>query len=383
MEETQVQLPVMAVQGAEESNPLEIHNAFTNPKTVNHRRRWFKIALYIIFVLLGQSAATLLGRLYFDKGGNSKWLATVVQLVGFPVLLPYYLLRTSSSPPKTNTIPSQPSPLVLAFVYVSLGLLVALDCYLYSVGLMYLPVSTYSLICSSQLAFNAFFSFFFNNLKFTPFIINSLVLLTISSTLLAFQPDDSGDSAGVSKGKYVIGFLCTVGASAGYGLVLSLTQLAFTKVLKKETFKVIMDMIIYQCLSATCATLVGLFASGEWKGLKREMEEYELGKASYVLNLTWTAITWQLFNIGCVGLIMDVSSLFSNAISVLSLPIVPIMAVFLYHDKLNGIKGISMALAVWGFVSYVYQHYLDDLRSKAGNSDVQKASLSDEVNGYI
>ena len=37
-------------------------------------------------------------------------------------------------------------------------------------------------------------------------------------------------------------------------------------------------LIIYQSLVATCATLVGLFASGEWKGLKREMDEFELGK---------------------------------------------------------------------------------------------------------
>ncbi|KAI4295398.1 hypothetical protein L6164_035447 [Bauhinia variegata] len=357
--------------------------SFTNQRTNNLRkryRRWFKIALYTVFLLLGQSVATLLGRLYYDKGGKSKWLGTLVQLAGFPVLFPYYLCILSA--PKNpisnnNTHPRQPSS-VLAFVYVSIGLLMALNCYLFSVGLMYLPVSTYSLICSTQLAFNAFFSFFLNKLKFTASIINSLVLLSISSTLLAFQSADSGDSAGVPKGKYVIGFICTVAASAGYGLVLSLTQLAFRKVLKRETFKEIMDMIIYQSLAATCATLVGFFASGEWKVLKREMKEYELGEASYMLNLTWTTISWQLFNIGCVGLVMDVSALFSNAISVFGLPIIPIMAVVLFHEKMNGIKVISMVLAVWGFISYVYQHSLDDLKSKAENIDVQKAPPPEE-----
>jgi hypothetical protein len=53
------------------------------------------------------------------------------------------------------------------------------------------------------------------------------------------------------------------------------------------------------------------------------MEEYEIGKASYVLVLTFIAIYWKVFNIGCVGLIFEISSLFSNAISVLGLPIVP------------------------------------------------------------
>ncbi|KAK9936715.1 hypothetical protein M0R45_013543 [Rubus argutus] len=103
-------------------------------------------------------------------------------------------------------------------------------CFLYSVGLSYLPVSTYSLICASQLAFNALFSFFFNSQKFTPYIVNSLVILTISSTLLVLQGDDeTANSKKFSKGKYLIGFFCTVGASAGYALTLSLTQLVFVK----------------------------------------------------------------------------------------------------------------------------------------------------------
>ncbi|XP_057433348.1 probable purine permease 10 isoform X2 [Lotus japonicus] len=331
--------------------------------------RWFRLALYAALVLVCQSAAILLGRLYYEKGGNSKWMATLANLAGFPILLPYYLILASKDLNTTNSFhQNQPSVSMLAFVYVSLGLLVALDCYLYSVGLLYLPVSTYTLIGSSQLAFNALFSFFLNSLKITPLIINSLVLLTISSSLLVFQKDSSSDdSAQVSNKNYVIGFICTVAASAGYGLVLSLTQVAFNKVIKRETFKVVMDMIIYQCLVATCASLVGLFASGEWKGLKKEMEGYELGKASYVLTLTFTAILWQVFSIGSVGLIIEVSALFSNAISTLGVPITPILAVMFFHDRMYGIKIISMVLAVWGFISYVYQQYLDECKSQTGN----------------
>ncbi|KAH7568614.1 hypothetical protein ACOSP7_011631 [Xanthoceras sorbifolium] len=327
--------------------------------------RWIRIAIYTFLVLSGQAAATMLGRLYYDRGGHSKWMATLVQLAGFPILLPYYCSISLSKSPKRETIQTtRPSFSVLASLYVSLGLLVAADCYLYSVGLMYLPVSTYSLICVSQLAFNACFSFFLNSQKFTPFIINSLVLITISSTLLGFQNDDSANnSADVSKGKYAIGFICTVGASAGYALGLSLTQLAFKKVIKRETFSAIMDMIIYPCLVASCATVVGLFASREWKSLKREMAEYELGKVSYVMNLVWTAIAWQVFSIGSVGMIIEASSLFSNAISVVGLPIIPVLAVIFFHDKMDGIKVTAMVLAIWGFLSYVYQHYIDDKRN--------------------
>ena len=296
------------------------------------------MSMYTLFLLSGQSIALLLGRLYYDKGGKSRWLGVIMQLIGFPVLLPYYFipslknLKTEST--ATTIYSKPPSTLVHVSVYVSLGLLVVANCFLYSTGLKYLPVSTFSLICASQLAFNAFFSFFLNSQKFTPLIVNSLVLLTISSILLVFETDPSSENSKVSKEKYAIGLICTIGASAGHGWVLSLTQVAFKKVFKKETFAAVMDMIIYQSLVATLGAFVGLFASGDWKGLKTQMEEFELGKVSYIMTLVWTAIMWEVSAIGCVGLIFEVSSLFSNAISVLGLPIVPVLAASFSMRKL-------------------------------------------------
>ncbi|XP_045791184.1 purine permease 21-like [Trifolium pratense] len=366
-----------------EKNSLEDQimkeSSIINKKKINY----FKVAIYVTLVLVGQSCATLLGRLYYEKGGKSKWMATFAQLAGFPILLPYYFFISSTkkitTKNKNNNIidPNyQPSIFMLAFVYVSIGLIVALNCYLFSIGLLYLPISTFTLICSSQLGFNALFAYFLNSLKVTPYIINSIVLLTISSSLLLFQ-SDSSNSTHVSKKMYLIGFICTLCSSAGCGLVLSLTQLGFKKVVKKENFKAIMDMIIYPSIVATCATLLGLFASGEWNDIKKEMEEYEIGKASYVLVLTFIAISWKVFNLGCVGLIFEVSSLFSMAISVLGLPIVPILAVVFFKEKMNGIKVISMVLAIWGFISYVYQQYLDESENKKENrntSNVTKGS---------
>ncbi|CAK9327581.1 unnamed protein product [Citrullus colocynthis] len=351
-----------------------------NPRiTKQNYQRWVRIGVYTFLLLSGQSVGVMLGRLYFDKGGNSKWLATLVSLIGFPILLPLYMIKSLKTSPSNITLQSNPpTPTKLAFVYVSLGLLIALGCFLYSVGLMYLPVSTYSLICASQLAFNAFFSYFLNSLVFTPFIINSLVLLTISSSLLVFhtEPVSDGSDHPVSRAKFITGFICTVAASAGYGLMLSLTQLAFKKVIKKESFKAVMDMIIYQSMVASSAILIGLFASGEWRSLKREMDGFDLGKVSYLMILLWTTISWQLFTIGCVGLIFEVSSLFSNAISVLGLPIVPVFAVIFFHDKMDGLKIVAMILAVWGFVSYGYQNYLDDFKdsSKVENQDSNQVS---------
>lgn len=147
--------------------------------------------------------------------------------------------------------------------------------------------------------------------------------------------------------------------------MLSLTQLAFKRVVKRETFTAILDMVLYPYFAASCAILVGLLVSREWVNLKREMEEYKLGKVSYIMTLVWTAICWQLYAIGSTGLIFETSSLFSNAVRIVGLPIVPVLAVVFFHDKMHGLKVIAMVLAIWGFLSYVYQHYLDDRNSKS------------------
>ncbi|CAN0908293.1 Probable purine permease 10 [Linum grandiflorum] len=328
-----------------------------------HYKWWIRITCYIFFLLCGQSAATLLGRLYYDKGGNSKWLATFVQSAGFPILIP--LLFFIHSPPHHSAVNTKPKHPFLLFplIYLGFGLLLTADNLMYSYGLLYLPVSTYSLLCATQLAFNAVLSFFINKQKFTMFILNSLVLLTLSASLLAVN-SESDSSSGGARSKYAIGFLTTVGASAGYSLYLSLLQLTFDRLSKKSAAaEAVVEMQFYPSAVATAGCVVGLFASGEWKGLEDEMKGYRQGKAAYLLTLIWTAIGWQVSSLGLLGLVYEVSSLFSNVISTLALPAVPILAVVIFGDKMDGVKAVAMVLAVWGFVSYIYQHYLDD-RSK-------------------
>ncbi|XP_076908901.1 putative purine permease 11 [Bidens hawaiensis] len=332
----------------------------TNPNqaaATKHYRWWLRVVVYIIFLLAGQATATLLGGLYYDKGGNSKWMATLVQSAGFPILIPVLLSVPSS-------VTSAPPATTVSLLYLFFGLLLTGDNLMYSYGLLYLPVSTYSLLCATQLAFNAVFSFLFNSQKFTALIINSLILLTVSASLVAVN-SDSDNSSKIPKGKYIIGFFCTLGASAGYSLYLSLLQLSFEKVIKSENFRVVLEMQIYPSMVAAAGSVVGLFASSEWSELKTEMDDYEKGSVSYIMTLLWTAIAWQICSVGILGLIFEVSSLFTNVISTLGLPIVPVLAVIFFGDKMDGVKAIALVVAVWGSVSYVYQHYLDDLKLKA------------------
>ncbi|WOL06126.1 hypothetical protein Cni_G14858 [Canna indica] len=343
------------------------------PSSLKRWQWWFLVALNVFFLLAGQTSATLLGRFYYDQGGNSKWMATLVQTAAFPILFIPLLLFPSKQPPPSTAITPRPPYFKIAIIYTALGLIIAGDNLMYSYGLLYVPVSTYSLICATQLAFNAIFSYYLNSQKFTAPILNSVILLTLSAALLGFNEDSEG-STGVSKGKYVLGFILTLGASATYSLVLSLMQLTFEKVIRRETFSIVLEMQIYTSLVATCAAVVGLFSSGEWKTLTSEMEGYAKGKLSYVMTLVWIALCWQLASVGVVGLIFVVSSLFSNVISTLALPVVPIFAVIFFHDKMEGIKIIAMLIAIQGFASYIYQHYIDDTEAKKSARHAERVS---------
>ncbi|ONI12691.1 hypothetical protein PRUPE_4G179200 [Prunus persica] len=167
--------------------------------------------------------------------------------------------------------------------------------------LSYLHVSTCSLICAFQLAFNALFSFILNSQKFTPYV----------STLSSCSPSP-------------LSSLCFKATPT--------LQTQPEKVIRKETFTAVMDVIV--CQVASFAILVGRLVSGEWK-------------------------VWLLFAICGVGLIFEASSLFSNVVGTLGLPVVPVLPVIFFHDKMDRIKVVAMVLAIWGFV-YLYQHYLDD-----------------------
>ncbi|KAI3857578.1 hypothetical protein MKW98_028842 [Papaver atlanticum] len=354
---------VSAKSGSDESES-------TSPMKGSKRYNWWlRVTVYAFLLISGQSVATLLGELYYDKGGNSKWMATLVQSAGFPFLfIPLIVVKVYLSPPtsSTTTITTEHSASIstLALLYISLGVLIAGNGMLYSYGLLYLPVSTYSLLCATQLVFNATFSFFINSQKFSAFIFNSLILLTMSVVLLAIDPDGSSNSTTIPEGKNVIGFICTLSASAGYSLLLSLTELIFRKVIKNETILAILEMSISTSVVSTCTCLVGLFASGDWRRLKNEINEYGEGGVSYVMTLVWIAVTWQVSYVGLLGLVFEASSLFCNVISTLGLPIVPIFSVIFFHDKLDGVKIVAMLLSLWGFVSYIYQHYLDDCKAK-------------------
>ncbi|CAE6128111.1 unnamed protein product [Arabidopsis arenosa] len=317
---------------------------------------WILVFISIFFLISAQAIAVLLGRFYYNEGGNSKWISTLVQTCGFPILyLPLCLLPASHSSSSSSC-----SFKTLVWIYLSLGFAIGLDNLLYSTGLLYLSASTYSILCASQLAFNGVFSFYINSQKITCLILFSVLFLSVSAVLVSLD-DDSNSPSGDSKWSYLIGCFCTVLASLIYSLQLSLMQFSFENVLKSETFSMVLEMQIYTSLVASCVAVIGLFASREWMLLSEEMKEFQEGQVIYVLTLVGTAVAWQLGSVGAVALIFLVSSLFSNLIGTLSLIVTPLAAIAVFHDKLTEVKIVAMLIAFMGFTFYIYQNYLDDL----------------------
>ncbi|CAN0900414.1 Probable purine permease 11 [Linum grandiflorum] len=191
--------------GPENQEPILSKNGNAGqPALLNKLKRWqwwLLVCVNIFFLVAGQCAAVLLGRLYYDQGGNSKWLATLVQTAAFPILyIPFLLIPSSKEDPSnaTSSSSSSPSVKVVASIYIVLGVIIACDNMLYSIGLLHLSASTYSLICASQLAFNAIFSYFLNSQKFTSLILNSIAMLSFSAALIAMN-DGSDEPSGKSK----------------------------------------------------------------------------------------------------------------------------------------------------------------------------------------
>ncbi|TVU15983.1 hypothetical protein EJB05_39529, partial [Eragrostis curvula] len=321
---------------------------------------WMTVVADMMMVLCGQTVATLLGRLYFDSGGNSQWMASLAQTGGAPLMALPLMLTPPPSPEER-----QPAASKMVAIYAGIGIMIGFDNLMYAYALQYLPVSTFSLVAATQLGFNAVTSRLINAQRFTALISNSVVLLTFSAALLAVGSSSDETASDVPRSKYPVGFVLTLAASAFFALILSLAEATFEKVIRARTLRWVLRMQMYPCIVSSAVSAVGLLASGQWRTIPGEMASFKNGKARYVLTLVGTAVAWQASSWGTMRLISRVSSLFANVTGTVALPLVPIFAVAFFGDKMTGIKAVAMLMALWGFLSYVYQHYLDGRRAAA------------------
>lgn len=85
--------------------------------------------------------------------------------------------------------------------------------------------------------------------------------------------------------------------------------------------------------------------------ISREARDYKLGETKCYVVLVWSAIMWQFFFLGAIGVIFCASSLLSGIIIAAFLPVAEGLAVIVYKESFHAEKGVALVLSLWGFVS--------------------------------
>ncbi|CAM8942949.1 unnamed protein product [Rhodiola kirilowii] len=359
---------------------VQLNEAQANAQLISPSMKRFLLILNTILLTIGNCGGPQLMRLYFVHGGKRVWFSSWLETGAFPVILIpltlLYLYRihqhrrrprrsvlaASNNNPESQEIITKEEEVETKFFVMKLPLLVGsafigvitgLDDYLYAYGVARLPVSTSSLIIASQLAFTAFFAFLLVKQKFTSYSINAIFLLVVGSAILGLNTD-SDRPAGVSKSEYFVGFFMTVAAAVLYGFVLPAIELIYKKGRQVMTYGLVLEVQLVMCLFATLFCTVGMIVNKDFQAIPREAKEYGLGEVNYYVVVVWSAIVWQCFFLGAIGVIFCSSSLFSGVIITVLLPFTEVLAVIIFKEKFQAEKGVALVLSLWGFASYFY-----------------------------
>ncbi|CAH9067025.1 unnamed protein product [Cuscuta epithymum] len=317
---------------------------------------------------IGSCGSPLVARLYFIGGGTRIWFSTWQQTAAWPVtLIPLFVCYLHHRRRRSQTSDSGEFHHITPFLFISaflIGLLMGLGNYFFMCGVSKLPVSTVLLIGSSQLAFTSLFAFILVKQKFTAFMINAVVLLTLSAVVLGVRAGNDRP-AGESKKEYILGFAFTIGCVALIGLLLPLVELSYSKVkMARIEYSMVLEYQMVLCFAATVFCTVGMFINHDFQAISREAREFGLGKTKYNLVIVGNAIFSQLYYVGALGVTSYGSSLLSMVIITVLLPITELMAVVFFHEKFQAEKGISLFLSFWGFVSYFYGDIKNNIKKK-------------------
>jgi drug/metabolite transporter (DMT)-like permease len=316
------------------------------------------VILSACLVLMGAGGPLLL-RVYFVHGGERLFLSAMLQISGWPLLLPPICVSLYRS--RRHGVANLLLPPRLTGAAAILGAFYAISCFVYALGSQALPLSTSSLLLATQLAFTAVFAFLFVGLRFTPFSANAVVLLTIGPAVLGVGPG-SGKPAGEASRTYWTGFCEAIAAAALAGLVLPLVEVATARYGRRTgpaarvppPYATVMQMQAVMGAAGTLVCLLGMAIKSDFQAIPSEAATFGLGKTNYYLVLIWDAVSWQLLNLGIVGLITCASSLLAGIMIAVLLPLSEVLAVIFLHEKFDGPKGIALVLSLWGFASYLY-----------------------------
>ncbi|KAH6759727.1 purine permease 4 [Perilla frutescens var. frutescens] len=356
------------------SSPTNHHHQQQNSSKSSKNFSDLTVVINYACLIIGSVAASLLTKFYFIHNGSSRWVSTWIQTAGFPLLLlptflPYHLLRSTPRPPFSGFT----TRLTLQSIFV--GMFLAVSNYLFSWGTSYLPVSTSSLLLSSQLAFNLVFSIAMVKQKVTFTNLNCVILLTLSSVLLALS--SSGDRPpGLTRRDYLIGFFATLGAGLTFAVYLPVMQMIYRRV---YCYAMVVEMQLVTGLVATALATVGMAAGGGFADMRAESAAgFDEGTAAYWWTIGGTAVAWQMSFMGTAGMVFLTTSLTGGICMTALMPVNVVAGVVVYGDKFGGVKAVSAVICVWGFCSHLFGMYVkskkleDRRRNPSGDIDMNE-----------
>ncbi|XP_047308969.1 probable purine permease 5 [Impatiens glandulifera] len=322
-----------------------------NREPISH---WILLFISSAAMLIAFPASSILSRLYFSNGGQSKWIISWFAVAGWPltvsVLLPSFIFGKQTIPTPIN--------INLLLSYIVLGFLSAIDNLLYAYAYAYLPASTASLLASSSLAFSALFGYFLVKNRVTASTLNSVVIITSAVVIIGLD-SDSDRYGNVTDKQYIIGFVLDILGSALHGLIFALSELVFVKLLGRRSFHVVLEQQAMVSLFAFVFTTVGVIVTGGFEGMVLESRSFRGGETGYWLVLVWSAVTFQVGVLGGTAVLYLSSTVLAGVLNAVRVPITTIVAVIVLRDPMSGFKVVSLIITFWGFCCYIYGGYSD------------------------
>ncbi|XP_047314087.1 probable purine permease 4 [Impatiens glandulifera] len=310
-------------------------------------------------LLVGSVSASLVSKFYFIHKGSSRWVSTLVQCAGFPLLIPFiyipHYLFPSISPGKRPFSRLIARPRILG-LSLFVGLLLGVNNLLFSWGNSYLPLSTSSLLLSSQLAFNLILSIILVKQKVNFHNLNCVVLLSLASVLLALSTHHDRPQ-GLTHSEYLVGFFCTIGAGLLFAFYLPLMEIIYRNV---DSYSMVMEMQVVMEAAATALAVVGMAVDkGGFKEMVNESRNvFDLDACVYWWTIAGNVVMWQACFMGTAGMVFLTTSL-TGGICTTALMMFNVTAgVLVYGDPFNSLKAVSTVLCCWGFCSYLYGMYV-------------------------
>ncbi|KAJ8479982.1 hypothetical protein OPV22_023709 [Ensete ventricosum] len=298
------------------------------------------IVLNCVLLGLGNTGGPLLLRLYFRSGGKRQWLSSWLVTGGWPIiflpLLVTYLRR------RHQIRPGHIHPTKLFFITPRLflacaliGVFIGLDDFLYA----------------------------YVKQKFTPYSINTVALLTVGAAILGLHvSSDRPDN--VTKSEYYTGFILTLGSAALYALILPLVELMYSKSKQAITYTLVMEMQLVMGCFATAFCTVGMLVNKDFQAIPVEARHSQGGESRYYVILVWSAVFWQFFYLGTVGVIFCVNTLLAAILIAVFIPVTGVLGVVFFEENFSSEKGVALVLALWGLASYCYGEYRQEKDKK-------------------